>query len=222
MTTPRPIDPRLPELLYGELPENEAAALREEIAADPALGEQWEALRMLHQGLGEREPVTAPPALRADILRAARLQREERPTPWWMAWWIPGGVLVAAAVAAVVLLGPLVGDRHPMPHTVERTAVAVDPPHEEERVFEPEMALAPAPPSAAAAEAADEAIAEEEAAVIARAPAERAAPREIAPREVAPRAARRSQSAPSSVDTGAARSRVEDQPLGAASGGAGR
>lgn len=157
------IDPRLIDLLYGELSEEAEATLRSEIQRDEELAAAWSALVTIEEGLGRPEPVEAPARVRQNALREARLKLDARKqrAPWWASIWLPSGVLAAAAAVGLTLLLPsLTGPRTdqtaitPMPVAMEEgpdaatteVAMEVAEPHamedSAEEESEPLMAVA--------------------------------------------------------------------------------
>jgi anti-sigma factor RsiW len=104
------IEFQLSQLLDGELPEEQAAALRRRIAADPALAEQFRRYQALEEGLGRLG--SEMPAVDWDLQRESIrsvLEREALLKPMSTPW---RGVLfrwsaAAAAAAACVIVGLL-------------------------------------------------------------------------------------------------------------------
>ena len=97
------LEMRLLELLYDELPPEEAEAVRREVAEHPELQarlNEWEGVRRAVASLPEIE---AEPQLGYAVLRAARKAADERPSGWW-AWFAGIGMAPAMTGAAVVML----------------------------------------------------------------------------------------------------------------------
>ncbi len=103
------LEARLVELLYDELPPDEAEALRTQLGEHPEVAErlaQWQALRRAAAQVPEIEP---DPQVRYDILRAARLAADEAATeaakpPWW-AFLVNLSFAPALAALGLVVLG---------------------------------------------------------------------------------------------------------------------
>lgn len=103
------LEERLVELLYDELPPDEAEALRTQLAEHPEVAErlaQWQALRRAAAQVPELEP---DPQVRYDILRAARLAADEAAgeatkPPWW-AFLVNLSFAPALAALGLVVLG---------------------------------------------------------------------------------------------------------------------
>lgn len=108
----------LSRLLDGDLPADQADALRERIEREPALGRAWQAMRRIHDLLVERRRDTGDFDLRrlhADVVD--RLAAEPAPArrvirfPLWLRAAVP--LAAAAAVAiAFILRTPYETDRH--------------------------------------------------------------------------------------------------------------
>ncbi|MCA9558823.1 MAG: hypothetical protein KC583_09700, partial [Myxococcales bacterium] len=103
------LEERLVELLYDELPPDEAEALRAQLAEHPDVAErlaQWQALRRAAAEVPELEP---DPQVHYDILRAARLAADEAAgeatkPPWW-AFLVNLSFAPALAALGLVVLG---------------------------------------------------------------------------------------------------------------------
>ena len=103
----------LMRLLHGELPEEQARALRARLERDPVLAEDYRRLAETWEGLA-LPPATPVPLGFAQRL-AARVRAEQTlPTPGW--------VRAAAALALVIgaAVGVGVGESWPLPETKPR------------------------------------------------------------------------------------------------------
>lgn len=105
MSVPEPTLEALSRLLDGELPPDEAKALRARITAEPELAEAYARMQSLAASLAELPELSPPPALNAAVLRRARDEAAASPalptaTRAWVRW--PLG-LAAAALALFAL-----------------------------------------------------------------------------------------------------------------------
>jgi hypothetical protein len=101
------LEERLLDLLYGELPDAEAEALRTRVAAHPDLAARlagWEKVRVVAAQLPDLEP---DPQLHYDLVRAARAAAEAQPTVFerWFGWLSQPALASAVTVVAVAVLG---------------------------------------------------------------------------------------------------------------------
>lgn len=97
----------LSRLLSGELPPDEAAALRARIAADPALAAQWRRMMALPAALAALPMPAPPPALDRAVLAApAPPAAVGRPEPAWRRWGAAVAALAAGLLVASLLPSP--------------------------------------------------------------------------------------------------------------------
>ena len=102
------LDDRLLDLLYDELEPGEAAQLRRELTADPALETRlhgWASIRAMAAELEEEEP---DPQVHYSILRGARAAASQEAKPGWFSWvqWLTASPALAA-VGLMIFAGSL-------------------------------------------------------------------------------------------------------------------
>jgi anti-sigma factor RsiW len=107
-------------LLNGELPADEARALRERMRSEPELAEAWRRLERTWQGLEPPPAAPVPPGFTGRVMAQVRSQS----APFWSS--APGWVRATAAAALVAgaALGIGVGRSLPVPET-EAAAVLI-------------------------------------------------------------------------------------------------
>jgi hypothetical protein len=136
---PKPEHEHLSAWLDGELSDSEAAELEAELARDPALRAELDALEVVVSFVRQEGPAQAPMGLQHRIM--ARIDEEfpERSSSWssaswsWLRrpWGIPleGWVLAAAAAAVLLLLLPDWGQKSPSePEEKELSPAALEVP----------------------------------------------------------------------------------------------
>jgi anti-sigma factor RsiW len=115
----------LMRLLHGELPEEQARALRARLERDPVLAEEYRRLAGTWEGLALPPAASVPLGFAQRV--AARARSEQNlPTPGW--------VRAAAALALVIgaAVGVGVGESWPLPETAPETAAQVQSVDQEE------------------------------------------------------------------------------------------
>jgi len=93
------LDEQLSRLLDGDLPPDQAEAIRQRIASEPDVAAAWQEIQDLAQALADLPEEIHPPSLNPQILGV-----EESATRRWAAW-VPWGL--AAAAILLVLLRPV-------------------------------------------------------------------------------------------------------------------
>lgn len=101
---------RLLRLLHGELPESQAAELRDRLGSDPELAAAYARLERAWQGLTLPEPSPVPLGWSGRVLARVRSEARSRETGAAAGWAVPTGLSLAKAptwvrtTAAVALL----------------------------------------------------------------------------------------------------------------------
>ena len=130
---PAPEDPRLSAYVLGELGAEEAAAIEQAAARDPALQAEIKELQSIQQFLTDRLALPAEtllPQQRENIRRAARDADRTGKTISFGSWLIPASAAAILALATLILLRmpegqpTLVGAPPPAPATVAPTPAA--------------------------------------------------------------------------------------------------
>jgi hypothetical protein len=96
--TCRLCEDRLLEYLYGELGEEQAAAMERHLEASEACRREYEGLASVLETVAETEEEGPPPALHARIMGHAEEARPKRRTLWG---WILGPAVTTAAIGAI-------------------------------------------------------------------------------------------------------------------------
>ena len=103
----------LQALLDGALPANEAARVRDHLAACGPCRARFDSLRLVHEALSTQPDPEPSPDLAAAIIARARAQRRlaRRPAlvPVWLEGWTLGSVGLGLAACGLVISRHLVG-----------------------------------------------------------------------------------------------------------------